>query len=427
MAPIIASLLSSFANIALRNKAHDDDVVDQLNHWATTGLLFALALGIGAKQYVGDPIHCWVPAEYSKKHFQQYCDSYCWVHPMYNVPFEETIPKAEEDRWYNDISYYRWVFILFLIQAFLFYFPHLVWQELKKYSGLNVSKIVAMALDTAMLTQEKREEKMRHITHFIDRWLVTYSQYRYNALTNFRDKCSRVMFCFGKRSGTYLSGLYMLTKILYFVNVIGQFFLLSAFLDINFWTFGFRAIESLFKKGNWQDHHTFPRVGWCDYKVRQLQNLQTYTLQCVLSINLFLEKMYLIFWCWLIMLLVFNAVNLFQWIMRSILPRTGEDFFSKYFLLLNINKNKESKLFKKFVRNYLRTDGVFMMRIVASNIGDMLALDLVNHLWKKFKDTHSLKEDDDIGTNERTNGLPKSPSAPVIEDGDDDLPLKRLD
>ncbi|KAH9498321.1 Innexin unc-9 [Bulinus truncatus] len=331
--------------------------------------------------------------------------------------------------WYNDVSYYRWVFIVFLIQAFLFYFPHLVWQELKKYSGLNVSKIISMALDTSMLTHEKREEKMSHIAHFIDRWLVTYSQYRYNALTNFRDKFSRIMFCFGKRSGTYLSGLYMFTKILYFANVVCQFFLLSAFLDLNFWMFGVKATETLFKKGSWQDHHTFPRVGWCDYKIRQLQNLQTFTLQCVLSINLFLEKMYLIFWFWLVMLLVFNSVNLIQWIVKTVLPKTGEDFFSKYFILLHINKQKENKLFKKFVKNYLRTDGVFVMRIVATNIGDMLALDLVNHLWKKFKDTHSIKaDDDDIATKLKNNGLPASPSAPAIEDvDDDDIPPKRID
>nr|QIC55129.1 innexin 5 [Lymnaea stagnalis] len=426
MAPIIASL-TNFANIALRSRVRDDDVIDQLNHWATVGLLFALAMGAGAKQYVGDPIHCWVPAQYTKKHFQQYSDSYCWVFPMYNIPFDEPIPFAPDDRWYNDIGYYRWVFIVFLLQAFLFKFPHMVWQQLKNYSGVNVSKIVGMALDTSMLTQEKRDEKMGHIAHFIDRWLVTYSQYRYNALTNFRDKFSRVMFCFGKRSGTYLNGLYMFVKLLYLANVIGQFFLLSAFLDINFWMFGIKAMETMAKKGNWQDHYTFPRVGMCDYKIRQLQNLQTFSVQCVLSINLFLEKMYLIFWFWLVMLLVFNSVNLLHWLLRALVPHTGENFLSKYLTLLNINTKNETKIFKRFVSNYLRTDGVFMMRIVAGNIGDMLTLDLVSQLWKMYKQHHGLKDSEDVNQNLGPNGKPASPTAPEVEDNDDDLPPKKFD
>ncbi|XP_059174229.1 innexin unc-9-like isoform X2 [Physella acuta] len=380
-------------------------------------------MGTGAKQYVGDPIHCWVPAVYSKKHYQQYSDSYCWIHPMYNVPFEDQLPYDEQDRWYNDLGYYRWVFIVFLIQAFLFYFPYMVWQQMKNYSGLNVTKIVGMALDTSMLTQDKRDEKMGHIAHFMDRWLLTYSQYKYNALTNFRDKCSRVMFCFGKRSGTYLSGLYMFIKLLYFANVIGQFFLLSSFLDINFWTFGIKAMETFGKKGRWQDHHTFPRVGFCDYKIRQLYNLQTFTVQCVLSINLFLEKMYLIFWFWLVILLAFNTVNLIQWILRSIVPSIGGNFLSKYSILLKLNTASEKKLFRKFVGQYLKTDGVFVMRIVSANIGDMLTLDLVNHLWKQYKDKYTLK--DDVAASPGRNGGLASPSAPDIDD--DTIPPKKVD
>ena len=38
-------MLTAFANIAMRSRVHDDDVIDQLNHWATVGVLGALAIG----------------------------------------------------------------------------------------------------------------------------------------------------------------------------------------------------------------------------------------------------------------------------------------------------------------------------------------------------------------------------------------------
>lgn len=315
---------------------------------------------------------------------------------------------------------------MFLLQAFLFKFPNLVWQNLKNYSGLNVSKLVEMAWDASTLTQDKRDEKMGHMAVFIDQWLKTYSQYKYNVLTRFRDKCSRVVFCFGKRAGTYLSGLYIFIKFLYFVNIIGQFFLLSAFLDLNFWSFGISALKFLGKQGNWQDHYNFPRIGYCDYKIRQLQNVQTFTVQCVLSINLFLEKMYLILWFWLLILLVFNSVNLLQWMVKSLRPHSGESFLMKYILLLGIDSNDQKKLFMKFVHTYLRADGMFMLRIMALNTNEMLVLDLIKHLWEKFKDAHNVKDNDDDITPNGSSATP-FPSAPIVENDDDSLPPKKID
>ena len=308
---------------------------------------------------------------------------------------------------------------MFVFQASLFKFPHVVWGELKNYCGLNVSKIVGMAWETSMMTQDERDVKMKHISIFIDRWLHTYSQYKYNAITQFRDKMSKFFWCFGKRSGNYLSGLYMFTKWLYFANVIGQFFLLSAFLDLNFWRFGIDAMTVWKKNGRWQDLYNFPRIGHCDYDLRQLQNIQTMTVQCVLSINMFLEKMYLVLWFWLILLLVCNSVNLFQWILRGLSHERSESFLAKNLKLLGVDSKRDQKLFLKFVRKYLRTDGVFVLRIVADNTSEVMTLDLVNQLWKLFRETH-----DTEGKLHEPHGAPPDPTAPVVEYNDDSLPPK---
>ena len=286
------------------------------------------------------------------------------------------------------------------------------------------------------MTQEERDEQMDHIAIFMDRWLKTYSQYRFNVITRIRDKLATVFWCLGKRSGTYLTGLYMFTKMLYFINVIGQFFLLSAFLDLNFWTFGLDAMNTLNKKGRWRDYYNFPRIGMCDFHIRQLANVQRFSVQCVLSINMFLEKMYLILWFWLILLLVADMINFGQWLFRALFPRAGERFLAKYLLLLGIDKKKEKVLFKKFVNNHLHPDGIFMLRIVAGNTSEILTLDLVRHLWDRFKSVHGMKPPGDgEGTpgnegpkdNHHAPPLARQPSAPIVEEDDDNLPPKNID
>lgn len=54
----------------------DDDVIDRLNYAYTSSLFIILILVIGAKQYVGEPLQCWMSAEY-KTNWEKYVENYC--------------------------------------------------------------------------------------------------------------------------------------------------------------------------------------------------------------------------------------------------------------------------------------------------------------------------------------------------------------
>lgn len=61
-------MLEALSKITLSRGARDDDAVDQLHHLGTVALFAAFAALIGMNQYVGDPIHCWVPAQFPGHH-----------------------------------------------------------------------------------------------------------------------------------------------------------------------------------------------------------------------------------------------------------------------------------------------------------------------------------------------------------------------
>ncbi|XP_071102994.1 innexin unc-9-like [Haliotis cracherodii] len=394
---MLKQALDQLAKLSAARSTRDDDLIDQLHHYVAVGTLLALAVLVGAKSFVGAPINCWVPKEYDKDHFQDYVNAYCWISDMYNVPFSESLPVAVDDRMSEDrdVSFYRWVIVMFMIQAFMFEIPHLIWKTMKGFSGINMEKIVGMTLDSQMQPEDDRDTKMRHISIFIDRWLKTYRRFEQNPFGNLKNSLANVFFCFGKRSGCYLTRLYLFVKLLYFINVVCQFQVLTSFLGFNYWGYGGHVLELLADDSYWVDLHNFPRIGMCDFQIRQLQNVQTFTVQCVLSINLFLEKIYAAQWFVLLLLSLLTLGSLVSWTVEEVFTSRREKFLNKYlFMLKDGGDSVDLKLFKKFVRHYLRDDGIFLLRVVGNNTSDIMTFDLLKHLWAKFKKEHHKSDDE---------------------------------
>ena len=91
---------------------------------------------LSSGQYIGDPIDCWTPAEFSGQ-WTKYADQYCWVKNTYYVPMTENIPDHLE-RGGLEITYYQWTPIILAFQALLFVIPGLLWKvwKLSLYTSL---------------------------------------------------------------------------------------------------------------------------------------------------------------------------------------------------------------------------------------------------------------------------------------------------
>lgn len=92
-------------------------MVDRLNYYYSAVIIIVLAITLTAKQYVGQPIQCWVPSEFSKA-WEQYAENYWYafveimrwdwrsrpvlcfsfVHNTYWVRPGEDIPSGVDER-----------------------------------------------------------------------------------------------------------------------------------------------------------------------------------------------------------------------------------------------------------------------------------------------------------------------------------------
>jgi len=182
--------------------------------------------------------------------------------------------------------------------------------------------------------------------------------------------------------GVYVTVLYLSVKFLWIINVILQFFLLNAFLgpEYNFWGYG--VLRDLAAGRQWETSGAFPRVTMCDVQVRQLGNLHNWSIQCVLMINMFNEKIYLFLWWWFLVVAVLNIINFLYWVVISVVPSFGQDFVGRYLqykgVVLGSRKGLDS-----FINNSLGKDGVTLLRLVSDNCGDLATAEIVHFLWIK--------------------------------------------
>ena len=376
---------------------HDDDFVDRLNHRYTVLIIVVFAIAVTTVQYIGKPITCWAPKHFTGSHIK-YTTSFCWVKNTYYVPFSEKIPEDEEPR--HEIPYYQWVPFILLIQAFFFYAPSMVWNGLNQKSGVDADDI----LDTAQCLPTRRngKKKLRKLlVAQFDRFLTGRRSDRKgeDCTINCKDLVSNTCCrCCAHYGGNYLVILYLVTKLLYIGNIVAQLFILNGVLNTDFNRFGAQALEGFFTTGETEEHilgntKTFPRVTLCDFRVRRLGNIQRYTVQCLLPINLWTEKVYIFLWFWMILVVGITAMNFIMWLSRAIWQRDRITMITNHLRCGDQLNDEEAKaMVRPFVTEYLKQDGVFLLRLIGHNSNGITVTEIVVALWTGWREKMDEKD-----------------------------------
>jgi len=135
----------------------DDDYVDRMNRQYTIIVLISLGAIVTTKQFVGRPITCWCPAQFTFSH-SEYTESICWVGNTYFLPMERTIP--EERPATQHINYYQWVPLVLLFQSLITFMPCLFWRFFNRRSGINVTAIMDAARVSSQESYIGKREKV---------------------------------------------------------------------------------------------------------------------------------------------------------------------------------------------------------------------------------------------------------------------------
>merc|ERR1719229_86198 len=325
---------------------------------------------------MGSPLQCWIP-QYYQKSWGKYAENYCWVKNTYYL--KDDFPKDPKDRRGLEISYYQWIPIVLALQAFLFYFPIIVWRLANWQAGISVQKVVSAACTTgASIDPDDRKKAVDLITSH----MLETAELSSNANSGFSYRLKRTFFCLcgNQKFGSFLISLYLIVKLLFCVNVMMQFYLLNAFLGTgNF--YGFTLLLDLINGREWHESGYFPRVTFCDFRVRAMAQDKPHTIQCVLPINLFSEKIYIFLWFWFLLVAVLTLSNTLWWFFRTLTTSRPVTFLKNYLKLKDVNPSDRDV--KKFIQEKLLSDGIFLLRLISTNAGTQISTLIVESLWKQ--------------------------------------------
>ncbi|XP_076062714.1 innexin inx2-like [Oratosquilla oratoria] len=267
-------------------KTSIDGSVFKLHYRWTTSFCFISCLLLVAVQYIGNPIQCILAGKKAPKPMT----TYCWISSTF------TLVKSSDDANLphgigahdpysstHDVihhNYYQWVPFVLTYLGCLFYLPHLVW---KAVEGKRLDRLL-QGLYVRSLTEESAKQD---------------NIVRYMRLTWGQNKKYAVQF--------------FISEILNFVNVVGQMYLLNAFLGGFFLEYGTKVFSYLASTDDRRDPlmEVFPRVTKCNFKYYGASGtLQNRDLMCILPQNILSEKIFLFLWVWFVALATVTAAQL---------------------------------------------------------------------------------------------------------------------
>uniref|UniRef100_A0A914BZ58 Innexin n=1 Tax=Acrobeloides nanus TaxID=290746 RepID=A0A914BZ58_9BILA len=282
---------------------NEDDFFDRLNYQYTPTLFILLAMINITKLYVGSAITCFSKAEFPKS-WNEYSKDYCLIENTYYLRTDESIPIELETRNSKQISYYQWVPFMLILQAASFYLVHTIWRAFNWISGYQIRMIITAAKESSAKSEED-------ITKSVE--TISKSMYHASLLKH------RTVVCL--REQKFVTFLYFLMKLCYLFLICFHLGIFKHFIG----SLGF-AWDVVASKAEWEQNGLFPRVTVCDFSIEKNGQPTNYTLECVLPLNMFNEKIFVFFFFWLCFLFAGTLFSIFKWI-NAIASR--KQFFKK--------------------------------------------------------------------------------------------------
>ncbi|EJD74146.1 hypothetical protein LOAG_18497 [Loa loa] len=362
---------------SLTKPRYEEDSIDRLNYHVTTLILLVAAFTIIAKEYGGDPIQCWLPAQLaSQKSWEQYAEDYCFVENTYYIPLDQEMPQNEKYREEKLITYYQWVPFTLILQAMFFIIPHVFWRMLNWTSNVQTRAVISMADSVRQMDpcNDEANDIMDSIANHI-----YYADKSTKQLPKILQNSNLLVIFTRILTHSYLSTIYLITKLLFIANATVQFWIVSLYLGGN----GYDLTKALVRQQTWQNTGLFPRVTMCDFKIRVMGNVHRHTIQCVLMANMFNEKIYIALWWWLLIVITLTVINLFYWIYVLNSITSSYRFLIGLVRLGQPQEKMTDHLTQLFAEQFIG-DTTLVLRLVTQNASELVASNIAARLFDIF-------------------------------------------
>uniref|UniRef100_A0A915PAE8 Innexin n=1 Tax=Meloidogyne floridensis TaxID=298350 RepID=A0A915PAE8_9BILA len=215
------------------------DFAGRLNSRVTVTILGISAGLLLTTHFWGDPITCWIPAEFPKV-WAEFVDQYCFVHGTYWAHLVEPLDYDKETRQRVFIDYYQWVPYVLAAHALFFYIPRFLWRKMAQFSGYDLA-----------------------VTR-VDSFERQAAPYLWDGI-----RLSR------RRSRGQLVLYYVIYTLIQATNSTIMFMWLNALVGSPMYSWrGPSILVDLLNGLDWQETGHFPRITHCDFTKRKPASVQ---------------------------------------------------------------------------------------------------------------------------------------------------------
>ena len=204
---------------------------------------------------------------------------------------------------------------------------------------------------------------------------------------------------------SYLITSYFVVKLVYAGNAIVQILLISAFVGPEYRLYGLHVVERLLRHLDWARLEHFPRVTLCEFSIRYQSRVHQYVTQWVHACSPVRRPVRALHQPLqredLPIPLVLARVRRRRHPRRparlavpvALLARAGP-VLDRYWIGQVQYVRRRLRAFDaaqrppavlaKFTENYLRRDGLFVIRMIGLNVGDVVAGEVLCGLWNNY-------------------------------------------
>lgn len=281
------------------------------------------------------------------------------------------------------------------MQALCFCLPKLVWFLAISNSRQDVTSIINEAnalngvpnFEKSKPPSKYREDKLSYLTSQL------FQRTDGDIIAHGRRATSRILTC-------YFMICYIGVKILYLLNCLFQIGVIHVMIGTRpFGISGFNYLKqdtldthfiSQFKKKMSSgiteliDTSSFPKRTLCDFTFRELASNHAYTVECILPLNIIVEKIYVFLYLWFILLGVITFLDIIRWIVHLINFLVSSDGSREHYVRTHLidRRKYNDEAIKQFAHKQLTGNNYFLLKLLSKNISTFIVVDMIDYFFR---------------------------------------------